>query len=249
MSPPPAIRLSGDRTGILLVHGFAGSLMDFQPLAHDLHRQGWTVHGVWLAGHGTSERDLAEKSASDWVLSLRRGLLELQPVADRLVLIGNSFGGNLALHAALTGPPIIGVVCLGTPVAFRHDLWIRTILPLAQRIKPFRRKHWVQDRVEHLEKRSYLKIPLRAFSEVITFIDRHTKRELPGVTVPVLVVQSKRDFEVEPDSAHFLIEHLGSSRQELVWVDERVHHVLSSKAQGPVRERIIQFIQSLPGVT
>lgn len=243
MSEPQPLHYRGNRTGVLLVHGFAGSLESLRAFGGVLAQQGWTVHGIWLAGHGTSEPDLATKTYADWLLSLRRGLHELQNVVDRIVIIGDSFGGNLALHASLLGPPIVGVVCLGTPVTFRHDLFNRALLPLALRLTPFHRKSWPPP------PGSYRRVPLRAFAEVIRFIDRHTKREIDGVTVPLLIVQAKRDFEVHPHSAFFLFEHAASQQKELLWVDERIHHVLFSRDAPRVYRRLIAFIRSLPDVT
>lgn len=242
-STPAPIHFAGGRTGVLLLHGFSGTLEDLRTLAERLHREGWTVRGEWLAGHGTREAELAGKTYGDWVLSLRRGLHALEPAVDRLVIVGESFGGNLALYAALLGRPIVGVVTMGTPVTFRRDLLIRTLLPLVKRLKPMRRKSWVRDEAAQRAKRGYVFLPLRAFAEVITFIDRHTKRELGGVHCPVLVVQAGADFETHPDSAHFIAEHVGTDDVEVMRVDGRVHHVLSSPAAPVVTDRIIGFIR------
>lgn len=242
MLEPPPLYFEGNRTGVFLVHGFAGSLESLRGLGEDLAQAGWTVHGVWLAGHGTSEEDLSTKTYSDWLLSVRQGLAELQKTTDRIIIIGDSFGGNLALHASLLGPPIVSVVCLGTPVTFRHDLMNRALLPLVTPFMPFRKKHWTP------QPSSYRRVPLRAFAEVIRFIDRHTKREIDGITVPLLVIQAKGDFEVDPSSAFFLYEHAASQVKELVWVDERIHHVLFSKDAPRLIQRIITFIRALPEV-
>lgn len=243
MQTPEPIVIPGNRTGVLLLHGFAGTLEDLRPLASALGEQGWTVHGIWLSGHGTSEQDLAVKTSSDWLLSLRRGLLELQAVTDRIIIVGESFGGNLALHAALIGPPIIGVVTLATPVVFRNDLLTRALLPFLIRFAPLRRKRWVTDPVAHRARGSYAHVPLAAFREVIQFIDRHTKRELEGVHQPLLIFQSRKDFEVDPHSAYYLYEHAGSRHKEIVWIDERLHHVLSSRERQRWVERILHFIR------
>lgn len=201
------------------------------------------MRGDWLAGHGTSVEDLATKTAMDWVLSLRRGLVELRKTCDRIVIIGDSFGGNLALHAAVIGPPIVGIVTLGAPVSLRSDLRIRLFLPLLKHLRPFHRKRWVKDPAAHLAKGSYVSTPVAALGEVITFIDRHTKCELAGVTQPLLIVQARHDFETDPWSAHFIFEHVGSIDKELVWVDERIHHVLSSSQSDALTERIVAFIR------
>lgn len=242
-STPEPIQLSGNRTGVLLLHGLAGTLEDLRPLAERLNHEGWSVRGEWLAGHGTRVEDLATKTYGDWVLSLRRGLHALAGQVDRLVIVGESFGGNLALAGALLGDPVAGVVTLGSPVTLRRDLLTRAVLPFLRRWRPLHRKTWVRDRAAHLAKRDYLAIPLHALTEVIQFIDRHTKRELSGVQVPVLIVQARGDFEVDPSSAHFIAEHVGTTDVEALWVDGRVHHVLSSPSAPQVVDRLIAFIR------
>lgn len=245
---PTPFRFPGNRTGVLLIHGFAGTLEDMRPLGETLAAQGWTVHGLWLAGHGTSEADLATKAASDWVISLRQGLAGLRALTDRIIIVGDSFGGNLALYAALVGAPVAGVVALNTPVVFRRDLLTRALLPILIRLAPMHRKRWIGDEAAHRAKLDYVAVPLRAYAEVIGFIDRHTKRELEGVVCPLLIVQSKKDFEVDPGSAYFLYEHAGSRDRELLWIRERVHHVLLSSRGPEITQRIINFIRHLPGV-
>ncbi|MBI3115446.1 MAG: alpha/beta fold hydrolase [Candidatus Kerfeldbacteria bacterium] len=245
LESPAPLQHHGDDTGILLVHGFSGSPASFAPLIPRLIAQGWTVHTIWLAGHGTSEEDLATKTSSDWVLSLRAGIDRLRRQTQRIIVIGDSFGGNLALYAALMGPPIAGVVTLGTPVSARHDLMNRALLPILTRIQPYHRKSWVKDPAAQRAAGSYLRIPLRAYAEVIRFIDRHTKRELEGVRVPLFVVQAKKDYEVHPSSAYFLSEHAGSTHKALLWVDERIHHVLLSKEADRIIDRIIGFVQAI----
>src|SRR2546430_6119642 len=49
----------GNRTGVLLLHGFGGSPVEVQPLANALAERGYTVDVPLLPRHGTTPRDFA----------------------------------------------------------------------------------------------------------------------------------------------------------------------------------------------
>jgi len=49
----------GGRIGCLLVHGYTASAEEMLPLGEFLVKQGYTVLGVRLAGHGTHPADLS----------------------------------------------------------------------------------------------------------------------------------------------------------------------------------------------
>lgn len=51
--------LSGSSKGVLLIHGFTGSPSEMVLLGEYLYKQGYTVLGVRLAGHGTNVEEMA----------------------------------------------------------------------------------------------------------------------------------------------------------------------------------------------
>ena len=88
---------SSNKTGILLTHGFTASPTEMLPLAKYLHRKGFTVHGIRLAGHGTNYRELSNYSYIDWLNSVDDGLSLLSEKCDAIVPIGISMGALLSL--------------------------------------------------------------------------------------------------------------------------------------------------------
>src|SRR5512143_91752 len=76
---------TGDRLGCLLVHGFTGTPQEMRFLGECLHRDGYTVSGVRLAGHCTSVKDLARTKWQDWYGSARSGVEELQQHTPQVV--------------------------------------------------------------------------------------------------------------------------------------------------------------------
>ncbi|HJU08685.1 MAG TPA: alpha/beta hydrolase, partial [Rhodanobacteraceae bacterium] len=49
--------LRGGRAGVLLIHGLTGTPAEMRFVGKGLHRAGYTVYGMQLAGHCGSESD------------------------------------------------------------------------------------------------------------------------------------------------------------------------------------------------
>ena len=65
-----SVRLSGDRTGFLLIHGLGGTPVELRVVARALHRAGHTVHGPQLAGHCAGEEEILATGWRDWTQSV-----------------------------------------------------------------------------------------------------------------------------------------------------------------------------------
>ena len=88
------------RIGCLVTHGFTGAPKEMRWLGEYLHRQGYTVCGVRLAGHATRPADMVRSRWQDWLLSLEDGYALLRSCTEQVCLLGLSMGGVLSLAAA-----------------------------------------------------------------------------------------------------------------------------------------------------
>ncbi|MCK4847612.1 MAG: alpha/beta fold hydrolase [Candidatus Heimdallarchaeota archaeon] len=88
---------SSNKIGILLTHGFTASPTEMLPLGKYLHRKGFTVHGIQLAGHGTNYWELPNYSYKDWINSIDEGLSLLTEKCETIIPIGISMGAVLSL--------------------------------------------------------------------------------------------------------------------------------------------------------
>ena len=70
--------------------------------------------------------DLARTRWQDWLVSVEEALAILRAVCDRVVLIGQSMGGMVALLSAARYS-IDGVVVISTPYAREDDFRLRTV--------------------------------------------------------------------------------------------------------------------------
>ena len=105
----------GNKTGVILVHGFTSAPAEMRWLGEYLHQQGYTVIGPRLAGHGTNINDMIRTRWPDWAASVEDAWHFLMDTTEQVFIVGLSMGGLLALnHAAQF--PVKGVVAMSTPL-------------------------------------------------------------------------------------------------------------------------------------
>ncbi|MFC1663289.1 alpha/beta hydrolase [Patescibacteria group bacterium] len=241
-----AFTLQAGKEGVLLVHGFSGTIDTLRPLGNYLFSQGYTVHGVRLAGHGENVDALAETNVNDWLESVRQGIIELKKICDDITIVGDSMGGNLALKICLENKEINKLILLGTPIQVHGQWWKQIFIPLITPFKKYYNKSWVKNddqRREHVESGSYLKVSLKAFISAMKLFNQ-TKKVVPQVTLPVLMIYSKKDEVIKPDSADYIFKNLGSKNKKLFWITDSVHHPQDSAKREQIYSKIYHFLKS-----
>lgn len=239
-------------TGCLLIHGFAGIPSEMRGLGDYLAAQGYTVLGVRLAGHGGSPEDLQATRWQDWLASAEAGLTELRQHCDRIVVIGFSMGGALALLLA-HNHTFARLVLLATPLQIKGDwrlnfLWaVRYAIPwyyplekadfnkpfVQQRVREFAPDADLSDPAVQENIRRSVKISVRAVLELQRLL-RRARAVVPQVTIPTLVMHGRNDDTSPLASAEELVRRLGSQEKRLIWWEQTGHHMMV----GPHREAI-----------
>ncbi len=108
----------GEGPPIILIHGIAGSLLQWQHVSTSLVDRGYRVYALDLLGHGDSAKpdasgsegyhvDVLYAHLANWISSLR---LKQKPV-----LVGHSVGGYLSLCYTLRNPGHVRGVTLVNP--------------------------------------------------------------------------------------------------------------------------------------
>lgn len=238
--PVTSLDFPGNRTGILLLHGFTGSPGEIEPLARALAARGWTVKAPLLPGHGTRVEELAKTSWRDWVAAAEKELVELRQRCDRVYLAGLSMGGLISLYLAHY-QPVTGVISLAAPIYLRNKKaylapylrWLRSYALKEKQPQGLEMAHFNYDR-----------IPLSALVSLLEFI-RLARRHLSQVEVPALVVQGDADETVTPDSAEYIYRHLGSRQKRLLSIPGGRHLLPLGPQRQRVAEAVVQFIAQL----
>jgi carboxylesterase len=233
----PFFLCGGDR-GILLVHGFTGSPSEMRQLGESFNRQGYTVMGPRLCGHGTTVEEMALTGWPHWYSAVEDGYHILKCMCKSVVVVGLSMGGLMALKLAAEYP-VDKVVSINTPI-YLYDRRIR-LLPFYRLFRRFAPKKQRNYQVESRYNVSYPATPLTSLNSLLDFI-KHVARQLDKIAVPVLVIQSRREHTVKPESARFIYEHLINSPKQLVYLDRSGHVATLDCEREVLFEQISAFI-------
>jgi carboxylesterase len=234
------------RTGCLLLHGFTAAPQEVLRLGAHLANHGYTALGPRLAGHGTALGDLARTRWPDWLASAQDGYDLLRGACDRIVLLGVSMGGLLAVLLAVDQPPA-GLVLMSTPITLLQSPLRRWLKPLSG-IVPFVRKgppDWF-DQSAGAERIAYPAYSTRAAAEVQDLLPR-ARAALAQVAVPTLVVHSRDDAFVLPANAELLLAELGAKDKRLLMIEGSNHLVTLDAARQQVFEAAHAFVRRVAG--
>lgn len=236
--------------GILLLHGFTSTPHQFVELGEFLSREGITVYAPLLAGHGTHPDDLANTALKELLESVEVAFQKLKEKVKRIIIIGNSFGGNLAFYLAtkFSNPDILGIISLGTPITLRWQKFIKLRLYTYGWFKKYYRKSRVNYKLDYTDfsdEVTYPVIPIASLRKFFYFIKKLTIPELKKIRVPTLIIQADADPVINPKSAQKIHENLGSPNKKIFWLNGNIHTVTKDEQRGRVFKKIWEFIEEV----
>ena len=233
--------LPGSSKGVLLIHGFTGSPSEMVLLGEYLYKQGYTVLGVRLAGHGTTVQEMAITNWQEWYHSACDGYHLLRGICDEISVIGLSMGGLLAMHIGVDFP-VNKVVSMSAPIFIANERNLRFLPPRERSIGRYQRKN--RRHLPELAKRynvSYNQMPLICVHQLLDVI-HNTKELLPKLTKPILIVQSDNDHTVKKESGQYIYDHVSSKEKSLFRLELSGHLVTLDIEHDKLFRRIEQFL-------
>lgn len=240
------------KVGVVLVHGFLAAPRELFELADYLGKQGLWVTVVRLKGHGTSTDDLALRSVDDWRESVDSGYAALKMVCERVVMVGFSFGGGLALDAAARNKNVAGVVAVCPPLRLQDfssrfapsiDIWNR-LMAVVHYQKG--KREFMEISPEHPDI-NYHRLPVAGLAALEELMNELVE-QLPHITTPALIIQSQGDPVVDPEGSRLLFERLGSPQKGYRQFDFARHGILSGEGADKVHGAIGAFIEKIRGI-
>ncbi|MGQ1797670.1 alpha/beta hydrolase [Kocuria oceani] len=226
--------------GVLVLHGFTGVPFSVRPWGRALHEAGAEVVGPVLPGHGTHWEDLAGVRWEQWRDHAARHVRELRARHDVVVVCGLSMGGALALHlAALL--PVDGVVALNPALS----LVSRTarFAPALHRAVPSVASVGDDISIPGVTEHAYPRTPVAGVAELGRFMAR-TRRLLPAVTAPVLLLRSQHDHVVS-DASHAHVLRRAGGDVEIVRLTESFHVATLDREADVLHARSVRFVGDL----
>ncbi|NTV36925.1 MAG: alpha/beta fold hydrolase, partial [Anaerolineaceae bacterium] len=188
----------------------------------DLAGRGYTVLAPRLAGHATTPKDMLRTRWWDWLSSVEDAYNYLKGMTDTQVLMGLSLGGALALIGASIFPAA-GVVAVSAPNHLPADPRLPFARPLSLLVPNTSKGapdwHNPDAAKDHAEYPTY---PTRAIAELNDCL-KELRARLPLITIPALLIHSKKDHGVPPENAETNLKQLGSKQKEIFWVENSGH--------------------------
>jgi len=259
------------RTGVLLIHGLTGTPNEMRLIAKGLHRAGFTVLAVQLAGHCGTAEDLVATRWQDWLASVRRGADRLRQHTDGPLIVGGlSMGAVLALALAIERPrQVAGVVALSP--TFRYDGWsmpaytrLSFLLPLFRALGIGRHSVFMEappygikdgalrERVVaqmHAGDSAAAGLPGNPWWSVIELraLSAHVRRNLDAVRAPCLVMHARHDDIAAASNAQDIVRGVRHAPVELVLLDDSYHMITIDRERRTVLARTVAFAQAVAG--
>jgi carboxylesterase len=231
--------------GVLVVHGFTSSLECVSGLVPYLKNRKIPYRFPILRGHSAQPQDMVGTTHRDWYADAEAALAELMDITEKVIVIGLSMGGLVALELGMNNPGAVSHVVLVAP-ALRFVDPLAFFAPVLSRIFPF----WpspsaYHDRDRELrQNRNYRIFATDAFASLYEYAGIVEKR-LPEFDRPLLILQSRADQVVEPESARIIYNRIASRQKRILWFEESGHEMLLDMEAEAVKSAIDEYIASV----
>lgn len=230
----------GRSTGILLCHGITGSPASLRSLAEDLAARGFPVDLPRLPGHGTHWRELAGTEWPDWYAAAERGFDRLADSCARVVVLGLSMGGALALRLA-EREPVAGLALVNPAIAATNPAF--RLLPALKHVVPSIPAIGNDIAKPGADEHAYPRTPLRAVHSMTKLWD-DVRRGLDRIDCPVLLLTSTIDHVVDRSTRRILLAELGPLVTD-IRLEHSYHVATLDHDAGLIADRTAEFAAAL----
>jgi len=231
-------------TVVMIIHGFTSSPYRLHFIADILASQGYDVDTILLAGHGGGLENLRQSTAQEWLGAAEMALQAHLKKYKKIYILGYSFGANLAIHLGVHYPQIKAIVALGIPITLYKEKTIRIFLPWAKIFWKHYKKKWIEkEQISSLYERGHhIYIPIKSLVELRNFIHTCTKKDIPRLKIPILIIHSRQDKVSNPVSSHYLYDHLNVSDKNIYIMNQGDHQLENGVRKDFIAKKILDFL-------
>ena len=254
---------SGNGAPIILTHGLAASLHDWDNLIPELNSADYSTYALDLPGHGGSAKlDHLEDYNIGCVLSKFSTWIESLQIQDPLILIGHSLGGYLSLQYTIIHPNRVCALVLCDPfyslsqlpyllqINYRHSLINPNILNhlpewFIRRIIDFtslsiRNGYQLPKAVREQTAADYKRIQPEIFNIISTLRDISPNLHL--ITQPTLVLWGAHDHTLSKNSFFRILLEIQNSKGVAI---PTAGHVPHQSHPAEFNRLVLEFLNSL----
>ena len=244
---------------------------NYSPWPKRLHQAGYTVYVPHIRGYGFAHGDTPRSVThwQDWHAIATAEFLALKKQYKSVAMGGLCIGAVLSLSvAAEQGDEVAALTLLATTLWY--DGWgipwyrfmryvgyyspVRYIYSYRER-EPFGLKNeqlrrWIAREMSHKDSSivGASKLNLPAIQEAERMIEA-VKKSIAKVTAPAIIIHAEEDDVSSPRNAHFVHDHIGSSRKELVILHNSYHMITVDNDREQVANDTIRFIAAAQKTT
>jgi len=246
----------GDPSGVplLLLHGYAGSWRDFEPMLPHLPAS-IRAFALTQRGHGDATRPASGYRSHDFAGDLAAFMDALD--LEAAVIAGGSSGGFVARRFAIEHPErTLGLVFIGSPVSLRGnlgvlELWDTTVSKLTDLVDPGFVREFVESTVHRPVPQAFLetmvqeslKVPARVWRATLEgLLEDDSSRELDKIKAPTLIVWGDQDAFLPRGDQEALEAAIAGSR---LVVYEGAGHTFYWEEPDRIASDLAAFIEDL----
>jgi len=219
--------------GVLILHGFTSSLECVSPIEPPMKKLGLPTRMPVLRGHCAASPDaLRGVKWEDWLADGKAAFLDLLKEADKVIIVGLSMGGLVTLDLAAMYPEKIdsiviaaAAVQLVNPLAPGRPLsFLRPLIKLL--FKKWNTPPVRADKSLIQYDNNYHWAPMDAIDELLEY-SGHGLKSLAKVKVPTLILQSRKDVTVVPESAEWIYNGISTPKKDkrIIWYEVTSHEM------------------------
>jgi carboxylesterase len=237
--------------GALIIHGFSGAPEELRRIAPPLQALGIPCLTPTLTGHGTeSPEALNGMDWTAWVEDGRTALNTILQEVEKVIVIGHSMGGWIALSLAIDyREEVDSIVIAGASTRSVSLLGpnrpLHFLFPLLVNLK----KRWdfsieLADPAYDEGVHGYEWVPMKSWITVFDFM-RATEERLPQVSVPILIMHSRNDKTNAPNGVKILDERISTPRDQkrIVWFERTSHDMFNDCERDKVIATVVGYAQ------
>jgi carboxylesterase len=230
------------RVGVLLLHGFTSSVKTVSGLVPRLEAAGIPHRVPVLRGHGGVYTDLVGCTAQDWLDDAEAALHDLAKEVDKVVVVGLSMGGLIAINLGIARPDLVCGVCTWAASLLFRDPLTPLASVMARFVDTWPAPNAFNDLSLALESENYPRFPTDAFVSLRNFA-RDTGLRLRQLRVPICVLHSKADQIISPTSANLIYRDVSSTHREIHWFTRSGHEMGQDCEREAVFDVTLAFVE------
>jgi pimeloyl-ACP methyl ester carboxylesterase len=250
---------------VILIHGVAASLHDWDELIPELSRSGYACYALDLLGHGDSPKLDSRAYQMDWLIEHFSGWVRSLRLTQPAILIGHSLGGYIALeHARRVSAWTRGLVLssplyslsqlppllrrtyhrphLSSFIVERTPGWVfRFIVDITSRAMGHSSGaiHSLPEKVRAQTALDYVRTAPGIYNVFNNTAD--LSEHLPSISVPTLVVWGEKDQTLAPASFSRLMNQMPRATGKSI----RAGHVPHQSNPLEFNQMVLEFLRNL----